>query len=300
MELTQPAVSVAVDESTERLWLEWLSYYFDGQVHRVAGSDELFPLVRIHCGQHGPLAVQEGVSLSYHLELGEAEWWAADREDAEEPAERTVRAPARWCFYVRASVRSPGVSGANAGNGAHLCRRVAELLGALWRDPSRTIELARVGITELRPGRARPLPGNLYALRELVLHGRLQYLVPALRGTVTTVTLQSDNGSWYLVQAGERFTGGEWGGTFLVDDQPVAAAGEYPYLVVLHSGTGLKHAVRVVQSALSGTPTLWVDPAPVSEALRGPVDWVLGSGRRYGLSIVDREGEAVWALTRMD
>lgn len=177
-DLTNAAVSGSeVWGSCDRLWDEWLRQYFNGGTHRVAGLDLVFPVAEICAGRVSPSQPLEGVSISFVGELGEQAVYQGGvlPEGGAAVQERVTEM--RWMFYVRAAVLQAAGSGGNHGNARELCRRTADLLRALLRDPSRAYELQKKGIFNVRAGRCRSLPGDRYEVRDLAVDATLDYLV---------------------------------------------------------------------------------------------------------------------------
>ncbi len=172
MPLNSPAVNgLSVVESTQGLWFEWLSGYFDGGTHTLGGSGVAFPSAHLAFDQSDALPQPlSGVGIS----VVAASRGGRDYLDDDPTLGKGKLAfdEITWTFYVRAQVADTG-----AGNSAYQCRRAADLLNGLLRNSAATIALHAKGITDLKARAPQVVSDGLFALRVVTVRGRLQYSI---------------------------------------------------------------------------------------------------------------------------
>lgn len=204
MSLSAPRVTaLTVVEGPQRLWWEWLSSYFDGQTHAVAGESILFPQAEISFGTTWKSSLPS-LEIRVLQELQRQREFLAEPEELMANRVKQVMDTMTWRFVVRASVVRT-----SEGNSKHLCRQMLELLRGLFEDPDVIYPLAQKGMVHLAAGRDTLIPTPHCTTRELFVQGELHYPVLVASGPLVLVNgellLQSNNGTWHwvrLVQVG--------------------------------------------------------------------------------------------------
>ena len=161
----------AVELSAKRLMAEWLKQWFNGQPHTVPGAAApvTFPRVDIGFDQGPPpqpLETSTGCEIRVVMHPGSYDEYA--------DVDGWVNFQAvQFHFWVRAAIR-PNTA---AGTSQELAANVAGLLFGILHHPVGALDLARKGITHLRPRPAVPVPMIEYTCRQVVCSALLAYLV---------------------------------------------------------------------------------------------------------------------------
>lgn len=155
-EATARAVDALGQESTDRLWWEWLSRYYDGAFHVVNGEVVTVPAAVLGTGVHAlaqPLA-EPHLSIAYRTEARGVPRSYTTHTGRLHAEERET------LFLFRA--RGPTLEEA-----AWKTRRAADLLFLLLQDAGAMAPLARQGILDLVVEKPRVVPDADFVTREV-------------------------------------------------------------------------------------------------------------------------------------
>jgi len=166
--MTSPEVTyLTLEEAPQKLWLEWIGSYFDGNSHEIgpSGTGSVpFPRASVSFDQaqidqpleHGLNILVLAQTIGSHSSLREQGKWIVN--------------DMRWNFYVRSASAEQG-----KGNPQYQCRLATQLLRACLSNDYATKGLAEKGIYDLEVKESEPIESQLYQLRRLRVTGRMEY-----------------------------------------------------------------------------------------------------------------------------
>lgn len=176
--MNSPKVTALTAESAvEKLLYEWLTSYFDGMAHAVAGESAVCPAADIAFGVASASGPLNGARLTVITETNRKRSFLADRTNAA-PAEKNkvvTWEAVRFRFLVRASVVRSVL-----GNSESVCRQIWQVLRALLLDPQAKYGLEQKGVRLVRTiGERAVQPGRVGSEAEILVAGEVHYEVKA-------------------------------------------------------------------------------------------------------------------------
>jgi hypothetical protein len=168
-----PVKAIALSASSSALWNEYLSGYFNGQLHSLhnGAGEATFPNVKLAFNQVTMPQPLDGAHINIiTMDPGKLEgkqiggtWTGWQR--------------VMLAFHVRAAVTSkPQPDGKNA---EYLAQEAADLLYALLTDRGASGVLQNKGFRLIRPWGPRPVPNTEYRLRIIQCSVRYDFGMPA-------------------------------------------------------------------------------------------------------------------------
>lgn len=157
--------SNALEETSCKLWLEFLKGYFDGAYHGLIA----YPIAQIAFQQRAFTQEIEGVGIRI---VGNVPGGTKPRRFGD--GEWTLDNPASWTFLIVAKVTKPRTDGQNSDS---LCRITSDLLYALTTKFERLTPLNRVGVQKIRAKPPVLAQSADYAARKMMVSATLHCIV---------------------------------------------------------------------------------------------------------------------------
>lgn len=168
--LTNDAISLTkLEESSMKLWNEFLCGYFDGGTHEIGGVATQFPQATIvhQRAEHD----KQGIFIHIvALDVSAAKLL----NSSDSGSVRKLRTKVKWMFGVKCLSKNN-----EAGNSEYLARNAADRLLALLTFPGSTAPLARKGISCVRATTSKLVNSPDWAIRGLDVTAYLQAELPA-------------------------------------------------------------------------------------------------------------------------
>jgi hypothetical protein len=154
-----------IEESSMKLWAEFLAGYFDGEEHDVMGGPLRFPEATIVFQQ----ANHPNEGLFVHITALNP---GSTKTEIGSRGQREARNKTTWNFWVKSLVKKPREDGHNTES---LCRLTSDRLYALLMSRDLTLPLNRRGLHSIRPNPPRLITSQDWSVRGIIVKGILQF-----------------------------------------------------------------------------------------------------------------------------